>query len=45
MQILKYKKINGAKITQVQLSDEDMESRLSKDELYKMWNIDGKQRV
>ena len=52
MQIRKYKGNNGAKITQISLSDEEVESRLSKErkeltqeELKVLFNIDGQQRI
>lgn len=52
MQIRKYKGNNGVKITQISLSDEEMESRLSKErkeltqeELKILCSIDGQQRT
>ena len=51
MQIQKYEGNNGAKITQISLSDEEVESRLSKErkdltqeELKLLLSIDGQQR-
>lgn len=51
MQIREYKGNNGAKITQVSLSDEEVELRLSKErkeltqvELELLFSIDGQQR-
>ena len=51
MQIQKYKGNNGVKITQISLSDEEVESRLSKErkeltqeELEVLFSIDGQQR-
>ena len=51
MQIREYKGNNGAKITQVSLSDEEVESILSKErkeltqeELKVLFSIDGQQR-
>lgn len=55
MKIRKYKTNDGINITQVSLSDEDVESRLSKlskerkeltqEELKTLWNLDGRQRI
>lgn len=51
MKIRKYRGSNGGTITQVSLSDEDIESRLSKrkelsqDELEFLCSIDGQQRT
>lgn len=52
MQIQKYKGNNDTKITQISLSDEEVESRLSKErkeltreELKILCSIDGQQRI